>query len=324
MSDYHVFGNCLRSELEFPELPQARNDEMPAWTLAVAPTEYASSELKLLGEDKVNDEVIVRLYQLGKGFRLRYDDTGCFDINADGTRIYWSPGPDANLEKVRADVLGRVLATAMHCAGLLCLHGSAVALAVGAIAFLAPKFHGKSTLATAAVIAGARLVTDDSLPVDLGPPAAALPGVHNLRLWEDSVQHLRQEHTLTESADQKHVMKDWSPNSLVSEPLAFSAIYILSPAQAQSGANPVSRERLPVLQAALSLVGQGKIGALLGKSEATKQLDRATALAQQVPVYILRVIRDFGQLDAVIHQLFEWHGGPGECIDDHRIALPFQ
>jgi hypothetical protein len=40
-----------------------------------------------------------------------------------------------------------------------------------ALGFLAPKFHGKSTLAYALVAAGAGSITDDTLPVELRDPS---------------------------------------------------------------------------------------------------------------------------------------------------------
>jgi hypothetical protein len=124
-----------------------------------------AADAQMLGEDDVQQGVRVRLYRSADGFRLEYDDTGTFDISADGSQIFWCPGASVAMQAVEMDLIGRVLAAAMHAAGTLCLHGSAVAVNGGGIAFLAPKFHGKSTLAQAMVAAGARLATNNVVPI---------------------------------------------------------------------------------------------------------------------------------------------------------------
>jgi serine kinase of HPr protein (carbohydrate metabolism regulator) len=71
---------------------------------------------------------------------------------------------------------------ALHLQGLLCLHGSGVGIDGSAVAFLANKGAGKSTLATALCAAGATLVTDDMLPVDPRSPVMAWPSMPAVRL----------------------------------------------------------------------------------------------------------------------------------------------
>ena len=139
MNSYQVFGGVLRSELEFPELDHAVRGE-PDWTLTV--TTASAPDVPLgdaLGEDKVDQGVMVRSFATPQGFRLVYDDTGVFDVTAGGREIRWHRPESADLEAGRLDVLGRVLALALHASGWLSLHGSAVAMAEGAVAFLAPE-----------------------------------------------------------------------------------------------------------------------------------------------------------------------------------------
>jgi hypothetical protein len=245
---------------------------------------------------------------------VHFDDTGSFLVDRDGREIRWRPGPDPDPEKVRADVLGPVLAAAQHAAGRFCLHGSAVTLGKTALALLGPKHHGKSTLALALVERGARLLTDDSLPVELATPAAALPGVHSVRVWDDS--HRRFEaagsRTLT-GAGGKNVLAGLPLASLAHDPAPLGAVYLLRPVTPEPGAAAARREALPATMASLALVHSAKIGALAGRSEAAVLLERATALAEQVPVYTLSVARDFERLDDVVTQLFDWHGDGDPC-----------
>src|SRR5690606_20856569 len=102
---------------------------------------------ELLGAAPVDVGVEVRLFRIPGGFRLTYDDTGSFDVLSEGAEVVWYRVPGVAISAVRTDLLGRVLALALHSAGIYCLHASAVELAGSAVGFMAPKFRGKSTLA---------------------------------------------------------------------------------------------------------------------------------------------------------------------------------
>jgi hypothetical protein len=89
MNSYQVFGGVLRSELEFPELDPATRAEAD-WTLTVATSPAPDVPVGApLGEDKVDQGVMVRSYATPTGFRLVYDDTGVFDVSAGGREIRW-------------------------------------------------------------------------------------------------------------------------------------------------------------------------------------------------------------------------------------------
>ena len=309
MPMYRVFGRRLHSDLEIPELPEDA-DGPEAWTLHVLPAIAGPpGECRLLGQDEVDSGIAVRLHASPSALWLHFDDTGCFEIAGDGTTIRWyAPSPDV-AHLARLDILGRVLATALHAQGMLCLHGSGVCIGDQAIGFLAPKFHGKSTTALALVRAGARLITDDTLVVQPGTPAMAHPGVHVARLWPDSVSRLvdgvagdgerRAKHNVTNLPDEKR-MQDTTP---------LAALYLLSPVKPAPERPAVHRERLDPMRAALALVGHGKLTALFGGPQGANTLERAVEVARSVPVYRLAIVRDFARLDHVVAQIGEWHGG---------------
>ncbi|HEY9448702.1 MAG TPA: hypothetical protein VIQ60_03080, partial [Gemmatimonadaceae bacterium] len=80
------------------------------------------------------------------------------------------------------------------------------------------------------------------------------------------------------------------------------------------------RAPLSGVAAAMALLPQARLAPLLGKSEASVLLDRAVRLAVAVPVYTLRVARDFARLDDVVQQLLTWHGGAPMRIPAGRPA----
>jgi hypothetical protein len=307
MPDYSVYGGSLSSEIPFETLPPGSG--APRWKLRRASGEPLAADLQQLGEDQVDATTRVRLYRHSGGFRLEYDDTGVFDVDATGTLIDWYAGRRTVAEAVQLDVLGRVLPTAMHASGALCLHGSAVELGDGAVAFLAPKRHGKSTLAHALARAGARVVTDDVVAIDLEPEPRMRPGVPQLRLLRDSAKHLGGSDDALAGAGGKVVVQPDGSSRTARAELPLAALYLLQPMRVELAAESAERVPLAGVAAAMALLPQARLAPLLGKSEASVLLDRAVRVAAVVPTYTLRVARDFARLDEVVSRLLSWHGG---------------
>lgn len=307
MYHYSIFGACLRSEIDFPELQRVSACQ-PAWTLRVSLAAPPIRELTLAGSRQIRSDVSVALYRVDDGFRLTFDDTGTFDVAAGGRVITWYRNPTASSALARLDILERVMPVALHAGGVFCLHGSAVSLPGGTIAFAAPDRHGKSTLATALTTAGAQLVSDDTIPVDLGPPTLAWPGVHCVRVWEDSAQPLSGDHAGDGSATaRKHTVADLPVDRCQNERSPLAAIYLLAPVLSLEGGAAVRRRRLNAIRSAVALVGQSKVGDIAGKEEAVRLFGQATALSGRVPVYTLEVVRSVEQLPEAVSQLFAWH-----------------
>lgn len=304
---YSVFGGTLRSEVDFPELRPGDAANVD-WTFRQVDTLPDYPDARYLGEDQAGSKAKVRLYRHADGYRLEFDDVGSYDVSGDGTEILWRPGPDVRMSLVREDVVGRALAVVYHLRGIFCLHGSAVEIGGQGIAFLAPKYHGKSTTAQAMIDAGARLASDDTVPVDPGPPAIMHPGVHRVRLWNDSEARLVRREEDGGTPKSKNAMDAPPDGKLMFESVPLAALYLLAPVKPAPDRPAARRVHLPDIPAALSLITHAKLGPMLGKSEAPVALDRAVAIARKVPVYRLEVVRDFDRLPEVIGQVMDWHG----------------
>ncbi len=347
MSRYQLFGRCLESDLLFPELTPGTGS--PDWVLRTSSGNAEPPAGSVyLGEDDVQGDIRVRLYGTSAGFWLAFDDSGSFAITDGGRMIRWyrptggGDGRDVDAA-ARIDVLGRVLSLALHADGRRCLHGSGVCLGGVGLGFLAPKFHGKSTLSLALVRAGARLVTDDTLVVDPASIPLALPGVHVMRLWSDSARRLLLAHESGDAAAElpdpaaypildpsmypimdakggldiahdlagqdKLCLPHLAPSRRMREPAPLAAIYLLAPAGSSTSERQpaAARTLLPPTAAALALVGNGKLTPLLGRREAAIALRRAVDVARAVPVYTLSFLRDFNRLPEVVEQILDWH-----------------
>jgi hypothetical protein len=305
---YSVFGGVLRTSMEFPELPSTSGT--PTWTLEIGDVPPAPAGDSPIGDDSVYGNVRVACYRIVGGHSLVYDDTGRFDISDGGALITWyrpTEEPPHLLEAVRADVIGRVLALALHQQGVLCLHASAVSVGGNGIALLAPKGHGKSTLATALVRAGARLLSDDTVPVSAGNRVELKPGVPQLRLRRDVALHLASERATEASGARKLVIDRLDPQEVADRPVPFVAGYVLVPARPNDERPAVDRLPLSQVQATLALVEHTKLGPLLGGVDAGRVFEQAATVASHVPLYLLRVGRDLSRIVEVAETIVDWH-----------------
>lgn len=318
MHSYTIFGGSLRSALELPALP-ASDAPDETWSLRVLDGAAPEPAGTLLGAEEVEPGCTVRMHRQAAGLRLDYDDTGAFDVADGGREITWYRPEGVSVELARLDIIGRVLATALHLGDVLALHGSAVAIEGEAVAFVAPKTFGKSSLALALVNAGARFISDDTLPVEPGPAPVVRPGVDHVRLCSDSATRLlARDARLTAPAARTKLtlpMREQVMDPAARTPLA--AVYLLSPAEANARF-AARRSRLAAVPAALALVRHAKIGGLLGGREAARLLDQATVVARTVPVYLLEVARDLDRLGDAAGIVMGWHCAQGTATVESR------
>lgn len=310
MPDYELFGGILRSPLTFPELTPAQSGP-PTWELAQAAFPPSAAGTELLGREPVEPGIEVTLARHTGGWLLAFDDTGTFDLSEDGGSISWCPRPDTDLDAVRKDVLGRVLPLALHLRGVVSLHGSAVALGKEAVAFVAPKFHGKSTTAAALVETGAILLADDVIPIRDAEPPVVLPSVRFLQLWKDAAEQVATgAEAVPGAAEGPKVQRRWARQEARSvEATPLSAVYLLAPAGEDASA-VVSRARIPPAAAALALLGQLKLANLLGPAERGRLLDVTARLAERVAVYRLTVPKGLARIHELTAALQAWHAPP--------------
>ena len=312
MHDFAIFGGVLRTSFNFPELVPAIGGTQPTWIFEVGTVPPTLNDATALGVDSVYANYKVRAFkrQAG-GYSLVFDDTGRFDISSDGTRVTWYDGSERMLDAARADIVGRVLPLALHGSGILSLHASAVAVGNEGIAFMAPKFHGKSTLATALVEEGARLITDDVLAVLISEPPICLPGVPRLRLWRDSVQATFGSATAETVPDErKHLVGDLHDEQIQSLPIRFATAYILTPVNELPEGRAVMRESIDSIGATLSLVQHAKLAPLLAGGEAGALFSQTASVAGSIRVFDLYIARDLSRLGEAAQAITRWHLRP--------------
>jgi hypothetical protein len=310
---YHVFGERLCSELEFPTLPVARDAAAPTWHLRVAEGPAPARALTPLSTTALSDELSVTIARVdGAGLRVTYSDTGDFELTDAGRFATWYRSAGADEHDARLDVVGTLLPLALHLADRLTLHGSAVAVESGVIAFLAPSGFGKSTLAMSLAVAGARFVSDDAVPVRVDRDGVlAAPGVPSPRFRDDVYARFRDRLPAPVAASGGKVT---SSVHLAGEHATdcerpLSAVYLLRPVMpAESGTT--RRAPVPPTLATMELVRNAKLAKLLWAEEAQRLLRLVSEVTRRVPVWTLEVPRDLELLPSVVDELLQWHALP--------------
>jgi hypothetical protein len=309
MQDYYAFGGCFRSELEFPDLSACPSSRAPDRFVVVSDgTIEEAGELQ--GAREVEPGWTLRLLRIRGGWRLEYEATGAYEILDEGRRIVWHRGSDRRDEVVRAVILGPVMALALHEAGTLCLHGSAIAVAGKGIGFLAPKGYGKSTLAVALAAAGARLLSDDLVAIRSAGTPKMLPGVHSVRMRNDVTALMADEFPGAHVRDGwKNTLTNLPEDRLCWETVPLDALYLLEPVSDTGRDGGAERARLGSMDAALALVRHTKLtDDLVGHGEVGVMLRWIGELVGHVPVYRLEIPRSLERLPSVASRILAWHG----------------
>lgn len=305
MADYFAFGGCFRSELEFPDLTPWTSGSSPDWEVEICDEPPPPGVVQ--GSRDIEPGWTLRLHRLDRGWRLQYDPSGSYVLREGGRRIVWHPGQDRREEVARAVILGPAMALALHDAGVLCLHGSAIVAGEGAIGFLAPKGYGKSTLAAALMAAGGRLISDDLVPVRLRPEPEVVPAVHSLRLRPDSATIMSREFP------EAYVREGWKgtlthlpPTRLAWKAAPLAALYLIHPTS--GGLEEGRRTQLESMDGVLGLVRHTKLTEeLIGHEEAGKMLGWIAEVVARVPVYSVHIPRDLDHLAEMAVRILDWH-----------------
>jgi hypothetical protein len=208
---YDVYGLCVRANRAIPGLalaPEGEGRPGDLWVEMAGPRppgEAPASPAVVLHTSPERDEEgrpYFHAYRLGEGARapvqLHWSNgDGYFEFLVDraGRRVRATWSEAVSYPDVVPILTGPVLGCVLRLRGVTCLHASAIAVGHGddavAIALVAAKFGGKSTLAAALAGCGQAVLTDDlvALAEDKGR-FLVQPGYPRLRLYPDSAAAL--------------------------------------------------------------------------------------------------------------------------------------
>jgi hypothetical protein len=121
------------------------------------------------------------------GYLIRTCGLCDFEISADLSLVRCIPDPAVRLDWIPILVRGLVLAVLLELRGTSSLHASAVEVDGRVVAFAGESGSGKSTTAALSCAAGARLVSDDVLSLEMASDNVMCPrGSRELRLRDEA------------------------------------------------------------------------------------------------------------------------------------------
>jgi hypothetical protein len=286
---YKAYGLGIKSSIEFPELLSGNAD------LNVI-IQFQSTESTLLEVPEEKNHNIASDKSSNLDIPFFWDNEFIFRV-INGKKIIVNPKTSLNLVFLRALILGQGLGIILHQRGYLVLHGSAVNMNQGAVAFLGPCGYGKSTTTLALNKRGYPLIADDVLAVKLdGNTPMIFPSFSGIKVFEDVIEHITDypnSFTKIHPDVQKYLYNPKKSFSL--DPVSLKMIYILE----KDGRNEISSS-LRSQEKLIGLIKNTYPKPLFGSAEKTHNLFQCKNLLEKVPVKRLSILHSFKKLEEVM------------------------
>lgn len=178
---YQAFGHVIHSELRLPEL-------LPIQEHSAANIDISIQMMDLSVKWAEQQPSSHNFVCSPNWIMFRIPELAIFAVE-NGTTINVSPEPGADEDKLRLYILGSCMGAILFQRGILPLHGSTIEINGKAYAFVGHSGHGKSTLASAFLQQGYRLITDDVIAVSFNEQGIPLvsPAYPQQKLWQESL-----------------------------------------------------------------------------------------------------------------------------------------
>lgn len=178
---YRVFGLSLASDLACPELLQVE----PAAPDIVFRLGDVPESLENPADSGARWQTAPGLYLLNLVRVARF-------LVRDGSEIIIQPRPGVAEDRVRTFLLSACLSVVLHQRRLFAVHCSGVHTGSGAVLFSGNSGMGKSSLVSAFLERGYKILADDMLALSFDEQGRvmALPGFPQVKLWADSARAL--------------------------------------------------------------------------------------------------------------------------------------
>jgi hypothetical protein len=177
---YHAFGLNIASTIPCPELLLQAGDADVCIHLGAVPETLNDAIEATDWYQQNSDAVLLKINNIANYLIIQ------------GKQIIIDRAPGSHDDEVRLFLFGSAFGALLHQRGLLPVHGSAIEVNGGAVLFVGPSGHGKSTLAGAFHLRGYRLIADDVCVVSTANSDLlwVYPGFPRLKLWSDTLENL--------------------------------------------------------------------------------------------------------------------------------------
>jgi hypothetical protein len=289
MAAYRLYGLRVRSDVALHERPIAESEGADLVVhLEAARAANADVDGAVVAELVTNERALYRVFRSRSGGHLLRAYGVCdFEISADLAEVRCYPHGNTNSELVPILVRGTVMALVLDLRGTPSLHASAVEVDGRAVAFLGPSGVGKTTTAAMFCAAGARLVTDDVLTVELGDDVPRCPaGSMELRLRDAAIGLLHEQSWATRQRRLVDGRVAVQPRTVEDVRVPLGALVF--PVPSRSANDPVVH-RFGLAHAAFRLAAVPRITGWTCPHARRQSFAHTARLANSVPVYEVAV-----------------------------------
>jgi hypothetical protein len=186
---YNVFGLNILSSISIPEMSE---------------TSFAKEDVRIVIGKNPPRLSIVRdsgvLFQANSNqFLFSFDNVGSIHVK-DGKLITVERAAGVNDEDIRVFLLGPAFGALIHQIGHLPMHGSSLVKDGKTYLFCGMSGVGKSSLAAVLCERGYQLIADDiSVVMNRHDYSSIIPGIRQLKLWQDVMVKLEKDYTQFEN-----------------------------------------------------------------------------------------------------------------------------
>ena len=231
--------------------------------------------------------------RVGDSLLTHFARTVSFVTDFESRTVWCHPSRRSRPESVRTALINQMIPLLLGDERLV-LHASAVATPAGAVVFVAPPGHGKSTLASALALSGMPLITDDVLVIDQRDRRlVALPSGVAPRLWPDSVSALFAGRLATfrriGPGSTKRRISQGLP--LATHPLPVAHVFLLD------RSTQLAVEKISAADAVAAVTASTFVGRIDERMVVRTAFERVTALVAQVPTQRLALEHDLAGLE---------------------------
>ena len=221
MFSYYAYGVGIYSEIEIPEF-----NSIPAEPDVTVTVNREASLTDFLSEEVLENSWAMHLTR--EKALVYVKDMGIFSID-DGSKIVWTPAPEASTQVARFYLVGTVMAILLYQRQFLVLHGSVIEIDGEAVIFLGNSGDGKSSTAAALHAAGYKLVNDDVAPVTIKKAEPFLqPGFPQIKMSPETANALGYDFDSLPLIHPQELKRGYRPQHNFSRtPLTIRRIYVL-------------------------------------------------------------------------------------------------
>jgi hypothetical protein len=305
---YRYAGHRLASALPLPELPCLPAGEpdffVEAFDSTVIPA-AGSVDWQHNFTDSRGAHAF-RCFRVGDAYGFDFPCVAQAWVTADN-RIALSPSFESSPESLRHVLLDQVLPRVLAQRGHLVMHGAAVHTPQGrTLLMLGDSGAGKSTLAAAFANAGAEVLSDDGVLLDLAHRGTrAVACYSGLRLWPDSLSTV-----LAERADESTPMSHYNDKRRLMQPISSDARHAIDAVLLlQQPSDAIVLAPVAAQAACMALVANAFQLDLGDHGNLRRLLAHAAEAVRRVPVLTLAYPRDYALLPDVVQRIEGEIGG---------------